>query len=82
LVKDEFGEDGEAPVVLEEDKLGLGLRRRRGDLYVYVSHEVQGLKQREGRTRIFFKATNTLGVDTTATVISAVAPSRSSLAYR
>jgi hypothetical protein len=35
----------------------------------------------ERLTRIFLNATNTLGVETTATVMSAVAPSSSILAY-
>ena len=86
VVKDEFGKDGEAVVVLEEQELGLGLFGGGGVLCQSRTSQSAGVEEphtdSERRTRIFFSATNTLGAETTATVMSAVAPSRSSLASR
>lgn len=69
--------------MLEEDKLGLGSFGCCGILEQHKKMSTcPSLDEREEkrRTKIFFSATNTLGADTTATVISAVAPSSSSLA--
>lgn len=72
--------------MLEEDELGLWLLRRGSILMDPVSHDVtediESIKMEMIPTRIFFNATNTLGAETTAIVISAVAPSSSSLANK
>lgn len=85
IVEYELGEYGETVVVLEEGKCWLGRVGRVRCLCEPCHQSRQSLLrigECERRTRMFFRATNTLGAETTAIFLSAVAPSRSCLARR
>lgn len=97
VVKDEFGKDAEAVVVLKEEELWFGCLGGLGCLEGMAGCQSRapragwrgGERRKRWRTkkvgeflltRRFFNATNTLGADTTAILVSAVAPARRCLA--